>query len=412
VSACVVATPESVTRETDGPACVVRGQHAATCADPECTGCLPSPAAPGSRVCGWHHDGTRDMLTGSTRERVVPSLADLYEALAEAPVGARGAGDGEAAQVIGDERRNARSAIKAMLVSWCLVLAEPAENGGRGLSVPDERVIANGTQQDAYYADADADVEILAFRAYRAVQGRAEDPAEKVRAHEASLRCLAASQRHRDRAIRARQKRLTGADVIAALADHVDRHLAWLLASEHASQLVHEVTFAWRWAWALAGGGRRLPTIRCSCGGLVPMALAEDAGERAVQVFTCPDCGNWGVLDWWRRAEGVEPGPMPLAAFPEWLAEHHGLAVTLAKLRRWALRRPIPGEHEEQCTGVKWNGLTCTGCLLGPGLLTPVTDDGEHVPDGPRQGRVLRYDPEAVAVVVRRMASEGRLRSA
>lgn len=408
MTACVVTTPESITRDTEGPACVVRGQHAATCADEQCTGCLPTPAAPGSRACGWHHDGTRDMLTGSSRERVVPSLADLYEALAEAPVGARGPGDGEAAQVIGDERRNARSAIKAMLVSWCLLLAEPAENGGRGLSVPDEQRIAAGTEQVAFRADADGDVEIQAFRTYRRLRARATDPGDKDRAHEASLRCLAAASRHRERAARARELRRTDADVIAGLADHIDRHLAWLLASEHASQLVHDVTSAWRWAWALAGGGRRLPTIRCSCGGQVPMALAEDAGERAVQVFTCPDCGNWGVLDWWREHEGKDPGPMPLADFPAWLQEQHGLTFTLATLRHWAKGRIRRMTHVAGC-----GDDDCTGCARTPPLIRPVVErdeDGVEIPPPP--GSTRRYDPAAVVLVAQRITEEGRRRSA
>jgi hypothetical protein len=312
--------PEAVTP------CVVRGQHATACVDAECTGCLPTPAAPGSRACGWHHDGTRDMLTGSSRERVVPSLADLYEALAEAPVGARGPGDGEAAQVIGDERRQARSAIKAMLVSWCLLLAEPAENGGRGLSVPDERVIAARTNWAIVAACADGAV---ALQAWRDAAMRGEHPP------------FDAIRRQRARVARLREQRLSGADVIAALADHIDRHLAWLLASEHAGQLVHDVASAWRWSWALAGGGRRLPAIRCSCGGQVPMALAEDAGERAVQVFTCPACGEWGVLDWWRAREGFNEKPMPLVDLVPWLAEHHRVTVTEKQLRNWADRGDI-----------------------------------------------------------------------
>jgi hypothetical protein len=397
VTDCAVVAPESLTRETEGPPCVVRGQHAAACADAECTGCLPSPAAPGSRVCGWHHDGTRDMLTGARRERVVPSLADLFEALADAPVGARGAGDGEEAQVIGDERRQARSAIKAMLVSWCLVLAEPPENGGRGLTVPDERRIGMRTWQSIARSWDEYGIALQAWRAET-------DDVERAR-------LMRKGRLHREQAKRLRDQRDAEADVIAALADHIDRHLAWLLASEHAAQLVHDVTSAWRWSWALAGGGRRLPTIRCSCGGLVPMALAEDAGERAVQVFTCPACGSWGVLDWWREHEGTDPGPMPLSDLPMWLAQHHGLEVTHHMLKRWARRTPIRGEHAEDCDGDRGAGL-CTGCLLAPALISPVGDDGGHLPDGPRQGRMLRYDPHAVAVVARRMASEGRLRSA
>jgi hypothetical protein len=403
VTDCVVVAPESLTRETEGPPCVVRGQHAAACADTDCTGCLPTPAAPSSRVCGWHHDGTRDMLTGAHRERVVPSLADLYEALGDAPVGARGAGDGEDAQVIGDERRQARSAIKAMLVSWVLLLAEEAERGGRGLSVPDERVIARRTGQAIQRAQDERD---LALRAFRAASS-STDVDHFVTRH----RHRQAAARHAVDLARLREQRLTEADVIAALADHIDRHLAWLLASEHAAQLVHDVTSAWRWSWALAGGGRRLPTIRCSCGGLVPMALAEDEGERAVQVFTCPECGDWGVLDWWREHEGTDPGPMPLSDLPMWLAQHHGLEVTHHMLKRWARRTPIRGQHAEDCDGDRGAGL-CTGCVLAPALISPVGEDGGHLPDGPRQGRMLRYDPHAVAVVARRMASEGRLRSA
>jgi hypothetical protein len=372
VTDCVVVAPESLTRETEGPPCVVRGQHAASCADADCTGCLPTPAALGSRACGWHHDGTRDMLTGAHRERVVPSLADLYEALGDAPVGARGAGDGEDAQVISDERKDARSAIKAMLVSWCLVLAEPESNGGRGLTVPDERVIEAGTRDLAYRADADGDVELLAFRRYRKVRYLATDAEDEARAHDAMQRALAASRRHRARAARARELSSTHADVIAALADHIDRHLAWLLASEHAAQLVHDVTSAWRWSWALAGGGRRLPTIRCSCGGLVPMALAEDAGERAVQVFTCPECGSWGVLDWWREHEGFNEEPMSLVDLVPWLARWHRVKVTEKQLRNWADR----------------------------GDITPVQGGGAP-------GVTRRFDPVAVAMV-----ADGRRRTA
>jgi hypothetical protein len=364
VTDCVVVAPESLTRETEGPPCVVRGQHAASCADADCTGCLPTPAAPSSRVCGWHHDGTRDMLTGAHRERVVPSLADLYEALADAPVGARGAGDGEDAQVIGDERRQARSAIKAMLVSWVLLLAEEAENGGRGLSVPDERVIARRTGQAIQRAQDERDLALQAFRD----ASTSSDVAQFITRH----RHRRDAERHAADLARLREQRQTEADVIAALADHIDRHLAWLLASAHAAQLVHDVTSAWRWSWALAGGGRRLPTIRCSCGGLVPMALAEDEGERAVQVFTCPDCGSWGVLDWWREHEGFNEEPMSLVDLVPWLARWHRVKVTEKQLRNWADR----------------------------GDITPVQGGGAP-------GVTRRFDPVAVALV-----ADGRRRTA
>jgi hypothetical protein len=399
VTVCVVVAPESLTRETEGPPCVVRGQHAAACADADCTGCLPTPAALGSKACAWHGEGCRDMLVGATpnpaRQRTVPSLAELYEALGDAPVGARGPGDGEDAQVIGDERRQARSAIKAMLVSWVLVLAEEAENGGRGLSVPDERVIAARTRQAILRAQDERDVALTAYRAADFGLGDQE-------------RAIQAWRRHSEALKRLREQRESEADVIAALADHIDRHLAWLLASQHAAQLVHDVTSAWRWSWALAGGGRRLPTIRCSCGGLVPMALAEDAGERAVQVFTCPDCGSWGVLDWWKKAEGIDPGPMPLSEFPDWLAEHHDLHFSLATLRHWAKAHAIRTVHVEDC-----DDDVCTGCARKPPLIRPVVErdeNGNEVPPAP--GSTRRYDPAAVVLVAQRITEEGRRRSA
>jgi hypothetical protein len=351
-----VADVEAFEQPAPRAACLIPAahlvEHPAGGFEAECPGCLPAPAAPGAKVSVWHQDITRDRLKGAVpgpgcdRPRTVPSLAELYEALGTAPTG--GARDGGEAQVIGDERRNARSAIKAMLVSWCLVLAEE-----RHITVPDEARIIAGTWQAVFNADADAAVATDAARA-----------ASWARDREAAWTHRRQSGQHHRRAERLREQRATEADVIEALCDHIDRHLAWLLASEHADQLVNDVAGAWRWAWSLAGGGRNVPTLLCECGVRVPMPLSEDAGERETQEFVCPGCGSWGVLAWWADRLAASPGPMRLSDLVTWLAHWHGIVVTEKQLRNWADR----------------------------GDITPAEGGGQH-------GITRRFDPVAVALI-------------
>lgn len=98
--------------------CTVRGRHVADPCDESCTGCLPARVADGLAVCTRCERIVRDGL------RDVASLyADLGDPRRSAIPGQRRGGGGPPL-LISDAARAARSAIRAALVSWCLVLEE------------------------------------------------------------------------------------------------------------------------------------------------------------------------------------------------------------------------------------------------------------------------------------------------
>jgi hypothetical protein len=304
--------------------------HVPDCERDNCD-CRPALAATGSFVCAHHADSTRDHL----RE-----LPELWSVLGAKPSkgGSEGGGTGEPPQPLSDDARTARSAMRAMLVTWCKVLEEE-----RGSPLPDERVIAQRARTDVLRHQWDAQTSYQAARAE-------QDP---VRRH--NLHCAAAV--HRSRAELAHDARLTDADIIEALREHIDRHLAWILANaDHADQLVHDVQFAHHEARRTAYPTRAAIRILCACGRHVPINTEPGAS------ITCPGCGEWGDLHWWRTREAppVE-GPLSLRDLPDWLFAYHSLIVTPKQLRNWRDR----------------------------GYLT----------DAAAEGSTLLYDPEGVAVV-------------
>lgn len=358
--------------------CSIPRRHVDGCPGDVCAGCLPALAATGLRVCGHHERRTRDGL----RE-----LADLWEALAERSrtkgIASRGSAGTDPAQPISDDRRQARSAIVGVLSEWSRTLADT------GINPPDERNIVSGTRRAVLDAQDAAEACRVAHHAAQAAVDEHGRPDEHTRALAPGH--LNEAARHSHRAAALRNRRESGADVVEAFADHLDRHAGRLLAGEHADQLVHDVAalVAHR---GLVSSGRAAPTVRCSCGERVPMDV--DLGDDT-QVFTCRGCGSWGVLSWWQEQEGADPDPLPLSALPAWLGHWHNIAVTLDQLRHWSKPRPVPRAHATDCAD-----LECAGCAVLPAVIQPI--------EAVRKGQTARYDPVAVAAVAADLLQGGR----
>ncbi len=305
--------------------CQVDGcvHHDPACLRDDSCSCGPALALPRSQVCAHHETSTREDLR---------QLPELWEALAEQPrstPGGTGRDELDAAAPVDPDAvtlpavLEARHVIRWTLVSWCKILAEPGPFG-RGVTLPDERVIARNTRLDVLRAQWDADIALQAFRD--------------------GLGLLDAHYRLRGEADRLRAWRASGRDVLEALAEHVDRHLAWLLASEHAPVLVAEVRAAAR-ARTLVWPARHALSIACSTPACqatgVRVALDVDPGDPN-QTFHCRGCGEWGTAKWWQAREAPpSPGLLPLTALPDWLFSHARLVVTLKQLRHWADRDVI-----------------------------------------------------------------------
>jgi hypothetical protein len=359
------------------PDCLVPGRHADGCPGEDCPGCVPGLAADGSCVC-WHHErrtraGLRD-------------LADLWEALAERPhltgVASMGSAGTDPAQPLGDERRRARSAIVAMLTAWCRTLAQPRAAGGNDITLPDERDIVTRTRRAVLDAQATAEECLSAYITARDAKDDQGHPDEHTRALAPGR--LNEAQRHSQLAARLRNRRESGADVVEALADHLDRHAAWLLATVHADQFVHDVAAMLTYR-GLAHAGRPAPKIRCSCGERVRIDPGDDE-----QIYECHGCGAWGVLAWWTQQEGLPEGePLKLADLPDWLWQHHHLPVSYLQLRNWSRTRTIPGRHVDDCP----RDDDCEGCARTAPAIRPIRGSDT----GP--GETWRYDPHAVALV-------------
>jgi hypothetical protein len=294
--------------------CVV---HTSACRDSggeDCV-CHPALAAPGLLVCAHHADRPRDQLR---------DLPGLWAVLGAKPGAGGAVGPGELSQPLSDHARDARSAVKAMLVLWCRVLEED-----RGSPLPDEQVIAARAREQALRHQWDADVALRAWR-------RAGDPLPHIAIVAAPRRALLDQYyRHRASADAMREAREDGSDVIEALREHVDRHLSWLLANpEHADQLVHDVAFAWSAARACVRSAPIGVPVECKCGERV--RLDADSGDPD-KIFTCV-CGEWGTLSWWweQVAPRLGDGPLPLSDLPQWLATNHDLVVGWEQLRNWA----------------------------------------------------------------------------
>ena len=65
-------------------------------------------------------------------------------------------------------------------------------------------------------------------------------------------------------------------------------------------------------------------------------------------MLTCPDCGESGVLDWWRDRVAVDAWrPMLLREVTEWLQVVHQMAVTYEQVRQWVVRADLSGYMED-----------------------------------------------------------------
>jgi hypothetical protein len=309
------------------------------CPDADCTGCLPAPAEPGSRTCTWHNRRTREGLH---------ELPDLWAELGD-PLTARQrdtGSDGTPALGLSDDRRNARTAIRTILVTWCRILEDDY-----AITLPTEEAIAATTRQLAHQASAGA----MRARSdsYRHattatdLRRNGADPTlvdhELHAAHNAARRSTTLDTD----ATRHRADRETGRDVIAHLAEHIDRQLERLLNSpEHAEQLLadihghtddegHHHPGILRTAWRLARPGRRAAvTVECTCGARVPLEV--DPSD-PTSIIRCDHCSEWGTITWWReRAAPPLDGPITASEAITWAVLERGIVLTDVQIRRWA----------------------------------------------------------------------------
>jgi hypothetical protein len=284
---------------------------------PNCPGCLPRLAAPGLAVCPGCERAARDGLA---------ELPDLWVDLAERPrlagVSKAPTSEGETPDPMSDPRRQERSAIKAMLVSWCLTLAEDHRIG-----VPNEAGIAAVTRRlAAWHSDqARQNRDAALLLAMPTIGPLVRDP-------EGAAVLKLEEARHARAAQAARDDRETGRDILRAICEHITRHADRLLSGEHAEQLVSDLKGARSGARGLVFTSRGAAVrVRCTCGEQV----ALDASS-SVAVTTCRTCGASGDRAWWvthTAPDALEP--MPLPELHGWLTGQ-GLHLTLRQVRRWA----------------------------------------------------------------------------
>ena len=291
--------------------CAVEGciHHRPDCARGDDCECSAALAAPGLRVCPHHADQPREQL----RE-----LPELWAVLGSKPSnGSHGGRSTESPAPISDRAILERLGMKVMLVTWAKVLEED-----RGSPLPDERKIAARTRQDIVRHDSDARMALAVRRAVRD-----DDSGAKAKRTKASQAYYAARQK----ATAARGLREDDRDIIEALREHLDRHLSWLLNSEHAGQLVYEVDVVHHGARRVAYPGRATIRLLCECGMRVPISTAPEA------VMACPGCGDRGTLAQWREREApADDGPLSLRDLADWLYAHCGLIVSYEQLRNWS----------------------------------------------------------------------------
>ena len=123
-------------------------------------------------------------------------------------------------------------------------------------------------------------------------------------------------------------------DTIRGMCHVVAVQAGWLLSTDHADQLVHDVRWAHREAKRTAHPGRpdgvRVPCP--GCGTRVRLDLSVDT-------IRC-GCGEWGDLAWWQQHVAAPDldGPQDASQLVGWLLLEHRLAVTEQALRQWATR--------------------------------------------------------------------------
>ena len=307
--------------------CVAPGclSHRPECPRDDSCLCGPRLAAKGLAVCDWHEERARSHLQ---------ELPALWEALGERPRIGPGGGlraatpdpevidpDRAVAERL-DPRLAARHKIRELLVRWSRVLAAPAPEG-RDVRMPDESTISRWSRRAVVFADSEYQIALQAYR-----EGHGSVEAVRLRRHEVD---------------RARERRISGRDVIDALREHVERNLAWLLAGEYAAQLVAEVAEAAR-CRGLAWPSRPAVTVACPTPGCMTegrrVRLDPDQEE-----IKCPRCGEWGDIEWWRRRVGADHvGPLPLSLLALWLADARGIVVTTRRIEGWAERGHLTPE--------------------------------------------------------------------
>lgn len=288
--------------------CVIDGciAHLGDCPREACE-CPPATAAPNSKACPWHEKTTREDL------RELPAL---WEAIAEPSSGhnQNGQDDTDTGPTYGAPLE-ARMLIRNELVTWCRILAEEGRS-----RLPVEADIAATTRRLIVGHQSDAEVAMHAYRDTADLGLRAKHYRAAVRARERADLELA--------------RRESGRDILEVLAERVDAHLLWLLASAHAKVFAEDILDLWARAKPLAYRGGNVPvTIACACGARVPIDYSPtDPNAR----ITCPGCGEWGDLIWWRKREApAMDGPLSLRDLPDWLFARHQLVVTHKQLRNW-----------------------------------------------------------------------------
>jgi hypothetical protein len=274
--------------------------HIADCPRDDTCECHPALAAPGSLVCGHHADQTREHL----RE-----LPELWAVLGSKPSSGNGggrsgrSGKNEPALPMSDHARHARTFMRTMLVTWCKILEED-----RGSPLPDERIIVARARAEIVRHQSDSQIN---YKAYR-------DPDLPQPQRDAAYTAAVLAGRRAEPLLEARE---TGADIIEALREHIDRHLSWLLNNhEHADQLVHDIGFVWTECRRRAYPAKPLGHVigQCplidprnhnqTCNGPVRAVIDATDGRGWAE---CSLCGESAVVSWWQDR-------MP-AEHPEWM---------------------------------------------------------------------------------------------
>jgi hypothetical protein len=288
--------------------CVITGcvHHVGDCPRDDCE-CPPAIAAPNSHACAWHEKTTREDL------RELPAL---WEAIAEPTSGfANGGPDDEKGPTYGAPVE-ARMLIRNQLITWCRILHEE----GR-CRLPVEAGIAATTRRLVMGYQFDAEVALHAYRDTTDLELRAKH--------------YRAAMHARERANVELARRESGRDILEVLAERIDAHLLWLLGSAHAKIFAEDIMDLWARAKPVAYRGGQAPvTIACLCGARVPIDYSPaDPNAR----ITCPGCGEWGDLTWWRKREAPPmDGPLSLKDLVGWLLINHQINVTYDALRNWS----------------------------------------------------------------------------
>lgn len=122
----------SIRPHCTSPRCSARGYHWPDCQNGECNGCQPRLAADGLNLCGPHRDWLPQDAT---------KAAELYVELTSVLAGSghpgeKTSGTPERGAKLNPRAVEARHTIRAVLSSWCRLIAEE-----RGIHPPKRRVV-------------------------------------------------------------------------------------------------------------------------------------------------------------------------------------------------------------------------------------------------------------------------------